>query len=438
MRIGAWLAISAVVYRWAGKSAFALLSLVQATVGILEYTSLGLGPAMIHLAARARVRTDSRRSGEPALDSSQKSSTSAGDIDLPSVYVNGFLVALIGAWLAAAALAAWLVLAAPGDPGGQTRTLVGLIGGGTIIRLVSDAPAAILQTAGRIAMDNALLAGAEIVWAVGSIAGIVRGRSWDASVGISFMAAAAGLLALRLLLAQRFESTRLDNARQLVSIAIIRRLLAFGLLVVAAQAADYLYAPTDCILITWLLGRSVVADYSPAIQVDGGLLLLASGVAAVLLPRTAVAHATGDPGTARRYYIRGTLATVLLLAAAAPAAWWLAPYFFRIWLHDPMPATQAILPLVLIHTVLGGSSTVGRSVLLAIGKTRAVAASALIGGVINVAASYALARYTHLGLTGIVLGTLIAVTARCVIWMPWYVLKSLGRETVARNISPPN
>jgi hypothetical protein len=32
-----------------------------------------------------------------------------------------------------------------------------------------------------------------------------------------------------------------------------------------------------------------------------------------------------------------------------------------------------------------------------------------------------------LGLRGIVLGTIVAVCARCLLWMPWYVLRRLSR-----------
>ena len=44
----------------------------------------------------------------------------------------------------------------------------------------------------------------------------------------------------------------------------------------AAQLADYLYAPTDYILINRLLGWREVAIYTPAMQIDAGLLLLVS------------------------------------------------------------------------------------------------------------------------------------------------------------------
>ena len=57
-----------------------------------------------------------------------------------------------------------------------------------------------------------------------------------------------------------------------------RRLLAFGALVVLAQIADYFYAPTDILLIQWLIDLKTVALYAPAVQMDAGIWLLASGL----------------------------------------------------------------------------------------------------------------------------------------------------------------
>ena len=54
-RIISWIVTSAAVYRIAGAGAFAILSLVRATIGILNYASVGLAPAMIRLLAEAKA-----------------------------------------------------------------------------------------------------------------------------------------------------------------------------------------------------------------------------------------------------------------------------------------------------------------------------------------------------------------------------------------------
>jgi len=212
---------------------------------------------------------------------------------------------------------------------------------------------------------------------------------------------------------------------RLIDAPILRGLLVFGVLVVLAQLADYLYAPADYILINRLIGPDAVAVYAPALMIDSALLLLVSAIASVLLPKTAVAHAAGDVRTIRRYYVRGALASVAILIACAAGVYLASPWIFWIWLKDPMKATQAILPLVLIHTIIGGSSAVGRSILLAVGKVRPFTISVLIAGVGNVLLGFIFVRYLQLGLKGIVLGTVVAVVMRCAVWMPWYVLRSL-------------
>ena len=81
---------------------------------------------------------------------------------------------------------------------------------------------------------------------------------------------------------------------RLIDGAMIKRLLAFGSLVLFAQLADYLYAPTDYILIKLFLGWEAVAAYTPAMTIDSGLLLLVTGLSSVILPRTAIAHTAGE------------------------------------------------------------------------------------------------------------------------------------------------
>ena len=67
----------------------------------------------------------------------------------------------------------------------------------------------------------------------------------------------------------------------------------------------------------------------------------------------------------------------------------------------------------------------GRAILIGIGKTKPFTISVLIAGVTNVIASVVFVQYFHLGLNGIILGTIVAVVIRCGIWMPWYVLREL-------------
>ncbi len=415
-RVLAWIVVTAAVFRVAGKQAFALLAVVQSTVGILEYAAIGLSPAIIRMTAEA-------------IRSSRGDSSDA----VRTVYANGFVMALLTALGGVVCLIGFMAYFRTThtnlSSGGVASELVLMVGIATLLRLMSDAAGAALQTSGKIFLDNVLLTTHELIWGLGTAFNLfVLHLPWQRATGFALLLGSLVLLIARAIASHRFGSGLFDHWWKRFQAPMVRRLLFFGGMVVAAQMADYLYAPTDNLLILNLIDQPTVAVYTPAVQIDGGALLLAGALASVLLPRTALAHASGDPHLVRRYYIRGTLATFCLLLAAAPILWFAAPWIFKLWLGNRMDATCAILPLMLIHTVIGGSSAVGRAILLAIGKVRQFTLAVLIAGIANVLLSFSFVYFFHLGLRGIVLGTIIAVAARCAFWMPWYTLRALRQE----------
>ena len=214
------------------------------------------------------------------------------------------------------------------NSGGAMAELVFMVGIATLVRLMSDAAGAALQTSGKIFLDNMLLTTYEAIWGVGTAVDLlVFHLRWQRATGLALIAGAVVLLVTRGIMSHRYGSGLFARWWRRFDAKMVRRLLIFGGTVVAAQMADYLYAPANYLLILFLIDNptTTVAVYTPAVQIDGGALLLVSGLASVLLPRTAMAHAAGDPHLVRRYYVRGTLATFFLLLAAAPVLWLLAP-----------------------------------------------------------------------------------------------------------------
>jgi O-antigen/teichoic acid export membrane protein len=433
-KIGSWVVISALIFRWYGATLFAMVALARGTLSILNYTTLGLAPAIIHTLARGKdIPAESSRT----------------DVRVQPIHTILATGLAIGTFLA---IVVQLIVGIYSenffhfhqppvsiffDRIAFTR-FVALLGAGLILRLFSDIPGAVLQTKGLIAFDNLLIAASDVVWIVLTMIRLEPNGSWSdvVSIGTSFGEANALLFAERLIVAALLSGRAILYAH--ASLRVARLLLSFGGLLAIAQLADYLYAPIDFVLINGLLDPVLAAVYSPAVQIDAGMLLLVGGVASVLLPKTAIAHAAGNRQLIRKYYIRGTIFTGGLLTLAGVSVWLLSPWIFRLWLHDPMTATQAILPLVLVHTVVGGSSAVGRSVLLGMGKVRPFTIAVLAAGVANVILSYCFVRYAGLGLKGIILGTIVVVIARCAIWQPWYVLRTLGRSDSLAATSDPD
>ncbi len=351
-RVVSWVVVSAFVYRRSGPGAFAMLALVRATLGLLNYATVGLAPAMIHfLPARSRPGQQPAMplvegAGLPTLDYAPAETT---DLNYsPDVlYCNGVALAWTAALVAGVALILYEIWFKfdhyHGTIHGVTPSIVPLfvmtMGAGTILRLASDPASALLQVRGKLALDNTLLAGAELLWMT---AALTAGATIQA-VGISFMIAGGALWVARSLWGFRLTGVLLPT-RYAIRPAIVRALLAFGAVVTLAQVADFLYAPMDYILIDRLLRPIDIAAYAPAVQIDGGLLLLAMALASVLLPRAARAHADNDRAALRRYYLQGTATSAALLAVAAILIWLISPWLLRNWLGNSMPATRAAPP----------------------------------------------------------------------------------------------
>ena len=436
-RIIAWAGVSAILFR-SNETIFAAFALVRATSGLLNYTSIGLAPAMISHLAHARSESDSHATGAHGADSKVLSYARPREDPIAVTYSNGLVVGLI---VAAVGLSAVILYAAAAYrvhdlPLFSLRIMVLFIGAGTLLRVVSDVPGAALQALGNIRTDNWLIAAAEASWLlVTALLWWPDGSALEAAI-VGYVTSGALLIAWRAFFAWRVTSVFSPRWSTIRS-TVIRGLLGSGALIAAAQFADFLYAPVNFVLIGRLLTPDDLAAYAPAVQIDAALLLIAGGIASVMLPRTALAHAAGETATVRRYYVKGTLITALALLAGALATWLLAPLLLPLWLgeHEALSVTLSILPFVLTHTVIGGSSAVGRSVLLGIGRARAFTIAALSAGVANVVLAYLLVRCTDLGLRGIIYATILVVCVRAIVWMPAYVLWSL-RHPVPRERVP--
>ena len=457
-KVGSWAAVSGWLYRY-DEVIFARLALLRATLGLLNYAAFGLGPATVHLLAKARhdaLRPTREPSpvlplvetpGPPAevaggalapasavrvLDYAGRDPDRSG---VATVGASAQMAATLSLGIGFALLFAYattLPLVANGlGPTGAARAAASFFGIGILLRLTSDVYGAVPQTCGGIWIDNTLMVVADLVWLAGVLLigtpnPLTPSSDVLTAVCIWFAVSSLFLLIVRGVAAVAY-SLRDSPGGPLaggVDWAIVRGLFAFGLTVTVAQLADFLYAPTDFILINRLLDPAAVAAYAPAVQVDAALLLLVAGLASVLLPRSAVAHAAGDAAGVRRDYVRGTLASAAMLAVAAVVVWALSPWLFRLWLGTDAPATRAILPGVLVHTVVGGSGAVGRAVLIGTGRVKAFTISVLVAGAANVVLSAAFV-WAGLGLWGVVLGTIVVVVARCGVWMPWYTLRVL-------------
>jgi O-antigen/teichoic acid export membrane protein len=432
----AYMAISSMLLEGGAHVAdFAMFTVIRSTLGLLNYATLGLAPAFIRQLAGMLAVPTAALEAAPKRPGRLDYATEATDqamltTDPHRLYASAQYPALGIGLLALACVCMYALLFrhihnVPEEVWTRAPWAAFMVGLAMLARLVSDVPGGYLQATHRITLDNLLVLSADVLWVALTWSLLRAGSTPLIGVSLSFC------ICYALLSLSRFTAAAIVGAPIFAPISQVdrpmaRHLLGFGVLLTLSQLSDFLYAPTDFLLINWYLTKQHVANYSIAVQVDAGLLLLTAAVATVLYPRASRAVALRDEITLRKYYLRGTALTATLLTAAALALIAIAPHLLQIWLGTDAPGARAILPLVLLHSIVGGSSAPSRAILLAAGRARVFAISAVVAGVLNVIISYVLVRYTTLGLTGVVIGTLIAVILRCAFFLPWYTLRVLG------------
>jgi O-antigen/teichoic acid export membrane protein len=326
----------------------------------------------------------------------------------------------------------------------------GLLGAGPVLslmvmgmmgRTLGEVAGAVSQSRNLLAADNLVVAIGELLWPALMTIGIRLNPDTNIRAASAFFLSGMIALAARAIIAS-WDMKRLPELVGTVRCLVL--IVAPAGLLVLGQLADFCYAPMNQYLIARLQGPLDVAVYAPALQIDGALLLLTSAVGAVLLPHATHALVRGEIGVVRRDYVRGSLACGAVLLVAAVPVGLSAEWILRQWLgRNVMPMAAGIVPLVLVHTVIGGTAGIGRAVILAAGRYRTYAAVALGFGVLN-AAGAATALKAGWGVKGVVMVTIVTVSVRCLIWMPWYTMRTLGRlekagrgESVGKVISGP-
>jgi O-antigen/teichoic acid export membrane protein len=444
-KVGSWAVITGLLLRYAGEAQLAVFALVRATLGVLNYAGVGMAPALVRMLSTASPLAELRKarvSATPAPRTNTLDYAGPGPRDEPPelaarrlLVSNGvalmllITIALMPAILAYGHFFDRIHAVVGGNAVKQAEQCATAFGVAIMLRLVSDVFGADLQTRGLQWLDNLCLALAEAVWIAAAVAALPRGSAAQSLEKVAgfFLLASVVLLLMRAMMSMLTFPAGASRRPAPLRWVVQRNLLRTGSAITLGQLADFLYAPVAFILINELISPLAAAAYTPAVQIDAALLLLVGGLSTVLLPRSALAHAAGDVSGVRRYYVRGTLFSLAVLAAAAVVIALASKPILTLWLGQDMPLTRAILPLVLIHTVIGGASGVGRAVLLGMGKVRPFTISALAGGVGNVLLALLFVRVFGWGLHGIVAATITVVTLRCAVWMPWYVLHSLRK-----------
>lgn len=207
---------------------------------------------------------------------------------------------------------------------------------------------------------------------------------------------------------------RWQDCKQLLSLGGWSSLIGF---------ASNLYERTDQILINLFLGPAFNAIYAVAIQLGSALNRLVTSLTSVLLPTASRISDNGSVWEKQQLILRSTR---YVLTLALPGAIVVAIFrreIIELWLGKGFDAAISILPLTIFLVFCRIPIFVTWPYLTATNQLKLPAYAILLDGICNVFLSICYVKTFHLGLAGIVLGTLSTNLIRFICFQIPFVAK---------------
>jgi O-antigen/teichoic acid export membrane protein len=408
---------------WLGTTSYGVWLIVSSLTGYFGLADLGVRPAVVHYIATNDAR---------------------GDHAAVNRYVNTAFVAFAacGGVVLLASGAFALVLPSAFDLGGTSanaaRLALLLAGADLALGLPWNAWSAVVVGKQRYDVLNRInllvlaLRTAAIVALLSQGGGIVALAAANlASTGLE--------MGLKARAAFRLEP-RLRFAPGLAERRAARDLLGYGLMAVVVTLSLQLVWLTDPMVIGWLIAVPAVTTFSNGAVLPSYVRQFLAAWGRVLEPAAGALEARQDREALARI-LRGACRATL--AVAAPMLVYLVVFgeaFLHRWLG---PETAAASAEVMTILALGVAAPIASypfvAVMYGTHRVRALAWISLAEGVVNLAASIALAR--PLGIAGVALGTAVPAFLVHAIWLPAAVLRdhglrwaSFAREVWARPL----
>ena len=208
-----------------------------------------------------------------------------------------------------------------------------------------------------------------------------------------------------------------------------RELISFSGMAFLGSLGYLLYYATDSIIISNLneLGPEKIIAYNLAQRWDPTIRGLILALAFSLTPAMTSLVAVNDLGKLKRVLFRGTryclliglLPCVLLAAYSSP--------FILLWVGESfIYETPNILFWLMVNLAVSIPLIMGYQVLFALGKLREATVSTILGGMLNIILSIILVKYFQLGLMGVALGTIISLSLKNTLYLPYIISKKMS------------
>lgn len=375
-----------------GADPFGVLTLALAfsvSAGYLTVADLGLQSGVTRFIADADGRGQRDRIGE--------------------VVSSALAVLLATAFVAVAILLTLAVIGSHifnvGGPALQNdlRVLFMLFAAEALFGLPGLAFLGVLQGLQRFGWVKLVDLSRQILYTVLALTVLLTGRGviWFGAAMVTGTAFAAigYAIAARLLCPEMHVSPRLIHRDAL------RPLARFSGWVFISRINGVIWSQMDVVILQVVIGVGVLAGYSFAARLQSAVSYPLSLTAAAIVPAAANLLALKSSGRLRELLIRGTRYTLALSLPVTIAALILARPLLIAWVGVKYASFSGPAQLFLTYQLVTCTATIATTMLVGMGRVRAVTFYVTIAVFINLVLSIVLAK--PLGVSGVIIGTLV-------------------------------
>jgi O-antigen/teichoic acid export membrane protein len=193
---------------------------------------------------------------------------------------------------------------------------------------------------------------------------------------------------------------------KLVNRKALQPLAGFSAWVFIARILGVIWAQMDTLILSALVGITVLTGYSVIARIESAASYPLSLTAAAVVPAAANLLALESRTRLRELLIRGTRYTLALSMPVTIAALVLARPLIVAWVGSQYAGFAGPAQLFLTYQLLSCASNIALTILIGIGRIKAVTAYVSLAVAVNLVISIALAK-AGLGVTGVIIGTLV-------------------------------
>jgi len=218
---------------------------------------------------------------------------------------------------------------------------------------------------------------------------------------------------------------------------LVRSVVSYSVAIFGINLGGRLQSKTDAIVIGATLPVSFITPYAIALGLSDVARLLTDQFMKVLLPLASELHAERDLTRLRSLYTASTRLTLVIFLPIALVLVILARPILTVWVGPAYAPYSDLVLILTLASLIDTSQWPAGAILQGIARHRALAILSVISGLGNLALSIALVY--PLGLRGVALGTLIAITLDAACFVIPYTLRvlSVSPFTLLRTIVLP-